>query len=83
MKIIKHPFGVILILINGFFAITLKAQSNNSLYVKIAKMHRNLNFKNASYDKPATGCPGVGCLYINKLEDIDMKVLKGMIDAKL
>jgi hypothetical protein len=24
---------------------------------------------------------GVGCLYINKLEDIDIKVLKGMIDA--
>jgi len=49
MKIIKHPFWVILILINAFFAITLKAQSNNSLYVKITKMHRNLNFKNASY----------------------------------
>ena len=26
---------------------------------------------------------GVGCLYINKLEDIDLKVLKGMIDAAL
>ena len=26
---------------------------------------------------------GVGCLYINKLEDIDMKVLKDMIDASL
>ncbi len=26
---------------------------------------------------------GVGCLYINKLEDIDLKVLKGMIDATL
>jgi hypothetical protein len=26
---------------------------------------------------------GVGCLYINKLEDIDIKVLKGMIDASL
>ena len=24
-----------------------------------------------------------GCLYINKLEDIDIKVLKGMIDASL
>jgi hypothetical protein len=24
---------------------------------------------------------GVGCLYINKLEDIDVKVLKGLIDA--
>ena len=26
---------------------------------------------------------GVGCLYINKLEDIDLKVLNGMIDASL
>jgi len=26
---------------------------------------------------------GVGCLYINKLEDIDMKVLKGLINASL
>ncbi|MEI8280523.1 MAG: DUF1801 domain-containing protein [Bacteroidota bacterium] len=26
---------------------------------------------------------GLGCLYINKLADIDLKVLKGMIDAGL
>ncbi len=26
---------------------------------------------------------GVGCIYINKLDDIDLKVLKGMIDASL
>ena len=26
---------------------------------------------------------GVGCLYINKLEEIDLKVLRGMIDASL
>ena len=26
---------------------------------------------------------GVGCLYINKLEDIDIKVLKGIIEASL
>jgi hypothetical protein len=26
---------------------------------------------------------GVGCLYINKLEDVDMDVLKAMIDASL
>jgi hypothetical protein len=25
----------------------------------------------------------VGCLYINKLEDVDLKVLKGMIEAAL
>jgi len=26
---------------------------------------------------------GMGCLYINKLADIDLKVLKGMVDASL
>lgn len=26
---------------------------------------------------------GVGCLYINKLSEVDIKVLKGMIDAAL
>ena len=26
---------------------------------------------------------GVGCLYINKLEDVDLKVLKGMIETSL
>jgi len=26
---------------------------------------------------------GGGCLYINKLEDVDLKVLKGMIEASL
>jgi Domain of unknown function (DU1801) len=26
---------------------------------------------------------GVGCLYINKLEDIDEKILKGLIDSSL
>ena len=26
---------------------------------------------------------GVGCLYINKLEDVDLKVLKGLIKASL
>lgn len=26
---------------------------------------------------------GVGCLYINKLEDVDMNVLNGMIEASL
>lgn len=26
---------------------------------------------------------GMGCLYINKLEDIDIKVLKGMIEVSL
>jgi hypothetical protein len=26
---------------------------------------------------------GVGCLYVNKLADIDLKVLKGMIETSL
>ncbi len=26
---------------------------------------------------------GVGCLYINKLQDIDLKILKGMIEVSL
>lgn len=26
---------------------------------------------------------GLGCLYINKLEDVDLKVLKGMIEVSL
>ena len=26
---------------------------------------------------------GVGCLYINKLEDVDLNILKGMIEASL
>jgi hypothetical protein len=26
---------------------------------------------------------GMGCLYINKLEDVDLKVLKGLIEASL
>jgi hypothetical protein len=26
---------------------------------------------------------GVGCLYINKLEDVDIKVLEGMIKTSL
>jgi len=26
---------------------------------------------------------GVGCLYINKLDDIDLNILKGMIEASL
>lgn len=26
---------------------------------------------------------GVGCLYINKFDEIDLKILKGMIEASL
>lgn len=26
---------------------------------------------------------GMGCLYINKLEDVDLKILKGLVDASM
>ncbi len=37
----------------------------------------------AALEKLGKHKTGVGCLYLNKLEDIDMKVLKEMIDASL
>ncbi len=37
----------------------------------------------ASLEKLGKHKTGVGCIYINKLADIDMKVLKEMIDAAL
>ena len=51
-------------------------KANLSLYLSIdIKKHA------ATLDKLGKHKTGVGCLYINKLEDIDMKVLKGMIEA--
>ena len=38
---------------------------------------------NAALKKLGKHKTGVGCLYINKLEDIDIKVLEGIIDASL
>src|SRR6185503_9753919 len=50
-------------------------KANLSLYLSIdIKKHA------AALEKLGKHKTGVGCLYINKLEDIDMKVLKGMID---
>ena len=37
----------------------------------------------AALEKLGKHKTGVGCLYINKLEDIDLKVLKGIIDVSL
>ena len=37
----------------------------------------------AALEKLGKHKTGVGCLYINKLEDVDIKVLKGMIEASL
>ncbi len=53
-------------------------KANLSLYISI-----EINEHAAALKKLGKHKTGVGCLYINKLEDIDMKVLKGMIDASL
>ena len=47
-----------------------------SLYISVGIKEHDAALKKLGKHKT-----GVGCLYINKLEDIDMKVLKGMIDA--
>ncbi len=53
-------------------------KANLSLYISVGiKEHA------AALQKLGKHKTGVGCLYINKLEDIDIKVLKGMIDASL
>ena len=53
-------------------------KANLSLYISI-----NIKEHAAALTKLGKHKTGVGCLYINKLEDIDMKVLKEMIDASL
>ncbi|HZV68576.1 MAG TPA: DUF1801 domain-containing protein [Saprospiraceae bacterium] len=53
-------------------------KANLSLYLSI-----NLKEHAAALKKLGKHKTGVGCLYINKLEDVDTKVLKGMIDASL
>ena len=53
-------------------------KANLSLYISVGiKEHA------AALEKLGKHKTGVGCLYINKLEDIDIKVLKGMIEASL
>ena len=53
-------------------------KANISLHLII-----NIQEQAAALKKLGKHKTGVGCLYINKLEDIDLKVLKGMIDASL
>jgi hypothetical protein len=50
-------------------------KANLALYLSI-----NIQEHEAALKKLGKHKAGVGCLYINKLEDIDLKVLKGMID---
>ena len=53
-------------------------KANLTLYLMINHKEHAAAIKNLGKHKTAGGC-----IYINKLEDIDMKVLKGMIDASL
>jgi len=53
-------------------------KANLSLYLMVSIKEQAAALKKLGKHKT-----GVGCLYINKLEEIDMKVLKGMIDASL
>jgi len=54
-------------------------KANLSLYISGDINHQHAEALK-KLDKHKTG---VGCLYINKLEDIDIKILKGMIEASL
>ena len=53
-------------------------KANLSLYISI-----NIKEHAAALKKLGKHKTGVGCLYINKLEDIDIKVLKEMIKVSL
>ena len=53
-------------------------KANLSLYISVGIKEHAAALKKLGKHKT-----GVGCLYINKLEDIDLKVLKGIIDASL
>lgn len=53
-------------------------KANLSLYISVSlKEHA------AALEKLGKHKAGVGCLYINKLADIDLKVLEGMIETSL
>jgi Domain of unknown function (DU1801) len=51
-------------------------KANLTLYISVGIKEHAAALKKLGKHKT-----GVGCLYINKLEDIDLKVLKGMIDV--
>ena len=51
-------------------------KANLSLYISVGIKEHAAALKKLGKHKT-----GVGCLYINKLEEIDLKVLKGIIDA--
>ena len=53
-------------------------KANLSLYISVGIEEHAAVLKKLGRHKT-----GVGCLYINKSEEVDLKVLKGMIDASL
>lgn len=53
-------------------------KANLSLYLMMDIKKQASNLKKLGKHKT-----GVGCLYINKLEEIDLKVLEGIINASL
>ncbi len=53
-------------------------KANLSLYLSIDIKKHEATLKKLGKHKT-----GVGCLYINKLEDVDLKVLKGLIKESL
>jgi len=53
-------------------------KANLSLYLTV-----NLKTHAVALNKLGKHKMGVGCLYINKLEDVDLKILKGMIETSL
>ena len=53
-------------------------KANLSLYISVGIKEHAAALKKLGKHKT-----GVGCLYINKLEDIDINILKEMIDASL
>ena len=53
-------------------------KANLSLYISVGIQEHAAALKKLGKHKT-----GAGCLYINKLEDVDLKVLKGMIDDTL
>lgn len=53
-------------------------KANLSLYISVGIAEHEEALKMLGKHKT-----GVGCLYINKLADVDLKVLKGMIEASV
>jgi hypothetical protein len=53
-------------------------KANLSLYISVGIQEHAAALKKLGKHKT-----GAGCLYINKLEDVDLKILKGMIEDTL